>query len=126
MNEIIQTQTTSDPFKFLNYKNTTVKKTRIIYSKYIKSNRWKSIRLKILDRDNFKCKDCGNYASEVHHFNYNFLGEEKESECCISLCKDCHKKRHETYGKTNIIRCSKCKKMRELFPYIWTIMNDFC
>ena len=61
---------------------------------YLQSEEWKNKRLIILKRDNFKCVDCGKKATEVHHLNYNFLHTSEEEKYCVSLCKECHKKRH--------------------------------
>ena len=44
--------------------------------------------------DNFNCVDCKNKATQVHHLDYDYLGDEKEIAFCISLCRDCHEKRH--------------------------------
>jgi hypothetical protein len=61
---------------------------------YLKSDRWKSIRLKCLYRDAFTCRDCKNRAQEVHHLTYAYLGNVLEESYCVSLCSSCHKKRH--------------------------------
>lgn len=62
---------------------------------YLKSERWKILRLEILNRDNFICQDCKGTAIDVHHIDYNFLGTPDESKYCVSLCKECHMKRHK-------------------------------
>jgi len=36
----------------------------IPYSEYLKTDEWKSKRLEILDRDNFRCINCGGYETE--------------------------------------------------------------
>ena len=69
--------------------------SRMIYKKYLKSDIWKKLRKKIMVRDKNICVDCGGKATEVHHLNYNYLHTEKESDYCVSLCHNCHKKRHE-------------------------------
>lgn len=67
----------------------------IKYQEYLKSDVWKRKRFKILTRDNFTCKDCNNKATEVHHLDYNHLGTNQEEKDCISVCKNCHLKRHK-------------------------------
>jgi 5-methylcytosine-specific restriction endonuclease McrA len=61
----------------------------INYNKYIKSDKWKKLREKALIRDNFKCVDCGNKATSVHHKSYCILNG-RELDYIISLCDLCH------------------------------------
>ncbi len=67
---------------------------RMKHQEYLKSEEWKKLRLEILFRDNFKCKDCNKNATEVHHLTYLSLHTPEEKEHCISICNECHKKRH--------------------------------
>ena len=64
------------------------------HSDYIRSKNWKKLRLKVFERDNKWCQDCGVVeATEVHHLHYrNYLNEKMED--LISLCRICHGKRH--------------------------------
>jgi len=64
------------------------------HKEYLSSDRWKKLRYEILKRDNFTCQDCGNRARDVHHLDYDYLGTSEEAKFCISLCRECHKKRH--------------------------------
>lgn len=72
--------------------------------------KWKSIRSKALSMDKYECQDCKANkvyakATTVHHENYvkrhpdlalelwyTWRGEKKRN--LISLCHDCHEKRH--------------------------------
>jgi hypothetical protein len=74
----------------------------IQYKQYLNSNRWKKLRFQILNRDNFICQDCGNKAIDVHHLDYDYLGTSKESKFCISLCRECHKRRHNIKSSNHI------------------------
>lgn len=72
------------------------------YNDYLQSYLWKSIREKILNRDNYLCQCCKKeQATEVHHKSYLhevLLGEKTIS--LISLCDKCHKKaEHDDSGK---------------------------
>ena len=67
---------------------------RLNHREYLKSDYWKKLRLEILFRDNFLCKDCKSKATDVHHLNYDFVKTQHEKEYCISLCRKCHDKRH--------------------------------
>ena len=62
------------------------------YSEKLKDPRWQKKRLKILSRDRWKCKKCGDTETtlHVHHLNYNGNPWEVENEHLITLCEDCH------------------------------------
>jgi hypothetical protein len=62
---------------------------------YLKSDDWKRKRYIVLKRDNWRCVDCGNKATEVHHEKYaNDIGKEP-IEWLVSICKTCHRRRHD-------------------------------
>jgi 5-methylcytosine-specific restriction endonuclease McrA len=64
------------------------------YIEYLKSDKWKNLRLKILERDNNLCQKCKtNQACHVHHLTYERLGREN-LEDLISICLDCHTQEH--------------------------------
>lgn len=66
--------------------------------------------LRILYRDNFTCQDCGEFHAfinehgmpipiddgelEVHHIKPVSEGGGDEQQNLVTLCKECHKKRH--------------------------------
>jgi len=62
------------------------------YSNKLKDPRWQKRRLEILNRDNFKCKFCGDDKTElqIHHLKYKGEPWEAPSEFLETLCKDCH------------------------------------
>jgi 5-methylcytosine-specific restriction endonuclease McrA len=69
------------------------------YAKYLSSDRWKSVREKVLNKNNHKCQSCGELASQVHHRKYprghkrgDFAYE--NMSYLEALCKKCHMKRH--------------------------------
>ena len=65
---------------------------------------WQRTRREILRRDNYSCADCCGRADMVHHLveitqrnitDYNItIGPDN----LISLCHDCHIKRHRSQG----------------------------
>lgn len=72
---------------------------------FYKSQAWKLKRDYIMKRDHYLCRDCmkiGQYnpAEEVHHIkpltpnNINDLDISLGDENLISLCRECHRKRH--------------------------------
>lgn len=62
---------------------------------------WKEKRLRILQRDNYRCAHCGNQKKEkdlqVHHLEY--VDGNRVWECpddyLITLCKRCHAEKHD-------------------------------
>lgn len=68
---------------------------KIRYLDYLKSTEWKTIRLKVMERDNFMCKKCGTEkACHVHHLTYERLRCERLDDL-ISICLCCHLKEHD-------------------------------
>lgn len=64
------------------------------YRRYLKSSLWNKKRYKVLRRDKFKCVRCGSKNRlQVHHQTYSRVGKERLSDL-ITLCKQCHKKKH--------------------------------
>lgn len=72
---------------------------------FYQSSAWKKKRLVILRRDGYQCQDCKRYgrirqAVTVHHIQH--LDECPElafqSDNLISLCAECHNKRHPEKG----------------------------
>ena len=66
------------------------------YEKKLQDPRWQRFRLQILNRDNFRCTQCGNSRLElhVHHEHYSGQPWEVPPEQAKTLCADCHKNRH--------------------------------
>jgi len=63
------------------------------YSEKLKDPRWQKKRLEIMEKDNFKCRDCGDSQNtlSVHHCHYE-KGDpwDTDSEFLMTLCDDCH------------------------------------
>jgi len=66
------------------------------YRDYLKSAHWKNIRVKALEFYDGKCGFChkGNVQFNVHHKNYDHLGEEEIPRDLVVLCTSCHRKFH--------------------------------
>ena len=81
----------------------TYNKYKSKYDRLLHDDRWYDKRMKILDRDNHKCKYCGStYNLQVHHKYYNKYPNEKMAmpwdypdDALITLCDNCHKREHE-------------------------------
>lgn len=72
---------------------------------FYRSQAWRDVREYCMHRDSFLCQDClkeGRYtpAEEVHHIepltpeNINSPSVSLNPDNLISLCRECHKKRH--------------------------------
>lgn len=73
--------------------------------KFYKSKKWKHKREIILRRDCYQCQDCKRYgrkrqAITVHHIKHldEFPELALNNNNLISLCADCHNKRHPEKG----------------------------
>jgi len=77
------------------------------YNELLKDGRWQMKRIKILERDHFRCVRCGRSAEEgtqlhVHHKFYDGRAPwEYEDKDLITLCEDCHNRIH---GKSDDIK----------------------
>jgi len=63
------------------------------YGEYLKSEEWAQRRSLALVRDGYKCQDCQEPATQVHHTTYERVGAER-LEDLVSLCQRCHRIRH--------------------------------
>jgi hypothetical protein len=70
------------------------------YLDKLKNPKWQKKRLEIMNRDNFKCRCCGDTETNlnVHHIYYNSLNKnpwDYSDNLLITICDKCHKKEHE-------------------------------
>lgn len=69
------------------------------YKRYLKSDKWDTIRNAIIERDNYRCAICSSRDNlHVHHLTYENVGNEKDEEL-ITLCKGCHFKKIDQIEK---------------------------
>lgn len=68
------------------------------YPELLKNPLWQKKRLKIMNRDNFKCKNCGSEDNTlmVHHKKYikGRLPWEYADSLLITYCENCHTMKH--------------------------------
>lgn len=68
------------------------------YSELLKDPRWQRKRLEILQRDDFKCRSCGEniLTLNVHHlaYNKNIMPWEIKDDLLMTLCEKCHSALH--------------------------------
>ena len=73
---------------------------RYKYIQYMNSFQWRALRLKVINRDDRKCRCCDTRKNlTVHHLTYDRFMNEKMDDL-ITLCETCHKRVHE--GKITI------------------------
>lgn len=69
------------------------------YMEYLKSEKWREFRKKIIEEKNSTCEICGLRTNDtsmlhVHHLNYETLGHETPLDVAL-LCVHCHERVHE-------------------------------
>jgi 5-methylcytosine-specific restriction endonuclease McrA len=72
------------------------------YSDDIKSGKWQRLRLKVMNRDQFKCLACKTENNlNVHHLYYESGRKiwDYDIESLVTLCDDCHNKLHKDLAK---------------------------
>lgn len=71
-----------------------MKKATATYLEKLKDPRWQQMRLRVFERDSWRCQRCGasEYTLAVHH-RYYLKGHEPwdySVDAFITLCEDCH------------------------------------
>lgn len=61
---------------------------------YLNSDAWQRKRYLVLKRDNWRCVYCGARATQVHHLRYAKNIGREPIDWLVSICNDCHKKKH--------------------------------
>lgn len=66
------------------------------YKTYLKSDEWKRIRRKALERSYYKkCFTCGSPNNiQLHHRSYKWIGTPFAMRGLVPLCGKCHQKVH--------------------------------
>lgn len=99
------------------------------YDAYLKTEKWRALRTKILRRANGVCEGCGKLAAtQVHHLTYKHIFEEFLFEL-VAVCDPCHKRLHaETSGDDEHhpfeSPCASCRWQGEEKGRPWCTMLD--
>lgn len=69
-----------------------MKSERLSYSEKLKDPRWQRKRLEVFQRDDFKCRACGNATATLHVHHRIYRGEPWESRLddLETVCSQCH------------------------------------
>ena len=80
------------------------------YQQKLLDPRWQQMRLRVYERDNFKCKICGDSKSTLnaHHAHYHPSSDgpwDYDMRTIITLCAKCHEEEHETlnFSKASLL-----------------------
>ena len=64
---------------------------------YLKSDAWQRKRYLVLKRDKWCCVYCGAKATQVHHLRYAKRIGREPIEWLVSICDNCHKRKHHRH-----------------------------
>ena len=70
------------------------------YQEYLKSDDWKAKRNKVMKMAGYKCRRCGERATQVHHETYERIYNEKLTDL-TALCSECHSKIHNAISRNS-------------------------
>jgi len=86
------------------------------YSKKLKDPRWQKTRLKIFERDDWACRQCGDDKSTLHVHHRRYLKGREPWEYpdvgLVTLCEDCHIFETETMKES-------CQTLVDVFKVIF-------
>jgi hypothetical protein len=55
-------------------------------------------RVRVLDRDNWTCRACGDRGSDVHHLSdADYRSDNPRG--MVTLCRSCHQSEHRLFGQ---------------------------
>ena len=64
-----------------------------------RDNRWKKLRVRILQRDSYTCAYCGDVANEVDHIIPLKRGGSDDSDNLVACCRTCNiRKKDQNVG----------------------------
>ena len=102
-----------------------MKKDYSKYVKYISSDEWYQVRLRVYKDRGHKCERCSSTIKlEVHHKTYKNLFNEPLRDLLL-LCQKCHKAEHKKLKTTKVTKRSKSRKntkkkafCRQMYGYL--------
>lgn len=71
-----------------------IKKT---YSEKLQDPRWQKVRMRILSRDEWKCRLCGDHENtlHIHHDKYHKEPWDADEKDLKAVCRNCHSIIHD-------------------------------
>jgi 5-methylcytosine-specific restriction endonuclease McrA len=68
------------------------------------SGAYSLLRNQVLERDNWRCQDCGSFQNlQVHHLKFRSSFGDDLMANLITLCAACHKIRHGRLAKIKVV-----------------------
>ena len=102
-NTMIKYANATDSIKRLQNEKEIIVDSKTSYGNKLNDPRWQTKRMEILQRDNFTCQECGKKQKKglhVHHLKYDSHNPwETSGDNLVTLCKDCHDKKHNKMEK---------------------------
>jgi len=92
------------------------------YNEKLKDPRWQKKRLKILQRDNWTCQECGR-QDKCLHVHHRFYEPERDPWDCeddnlTTLCEGCHQVEY-----ARVSPGANIKALENLFDW-WVVLNN--
>lgn len=96
------------------------------YLDKLKDPRWQKLRLRVFDRDGWKCRCCGSVAKTLHahHPVYHPWSEgpwDYDEDTIVTLCAECHTDQH-----TNLKVCQANLLMELASQGRWSTFDLDC
>lgn len=96
------------------------------YAEKLRNPRWQKKRLKIMERDKFKCVECGSGTTtlNVHHIRY-IRGKypwQYPNKLLVTLCEKCHFNKHHKPLKPNPTPDSNLPAVK-IGPEVWSAIR---
>ena len=89
------------------------------YGNYLRSERWKELRMEAVARAEGRCQVCGDREDiNVHHRSYDRLGKDGEDRDLVVLCHVCHESFHFLIAKKqpNVRSQRRYEELPTIFP----------
>ncbi len=85
------------------------------YAEQLLDPRWQKVRLRVMNRDKWKCRVCNDDRKQlqVHHLFYCGMAWEIDTKWLVTVCDSCHKKleddkyKHVEYTEKDLKRLLK-------------------
>jgi hypothetical protein len=96
------------------------------YSDLLKDPRWQKKRLKIFERDKFRCTECGceQNTLHVHHIKYSGKPWEAPDYLLVTLCESCHAFEEDLKSEPMICKLSMAIEITRI--KVWKSAMMFC
>jgi hypothetical protein len=107
------------------YEDTTENKS---YYELLKDPRWQKMRLKVMERDGFRCDHCDSVDNSlnVHHLIYikNAKPWEYDPDDLLTLCEGCHRNLTNAINEIMLI-IKRSARSRSCYSWINIIKNIY-